>query len=701
MRFGRRNRGSFLFGRRGNRQESQSGEAHPPPFPEEGLEENGDSGAAESSSGTPTFDPVRQDERSALMGGEDASAWDAADAAPVFSGSDDAGDAEHNPVQRLLTALGRFQREVAKAHEGVPADRWAEECMNQLINAVDIGLEQGWHTVVEALGQIGRILQTYYLNGRADECIGFLDDSYEILCLMVSDLFVGSVRESVREKWQERYAQAVEDVAAAGLTLIEDGADDSAGTASAPVAPGSQPAGTASDFEALEELSPGLAGEAPLPVAKAGPGEDEAALQADTIAAMLDQFSGALEDIAQLGPDAGGEAYDNVMEALATLNTQNRAAGHLGAVTACEMMARVTEKARVLPVMPDDKFIELAYGFPGICVEAADDTQSDMLQNWLAECETLIVSWTAFDADTSEALAEAEASIAEDIVQPASSPDSDEAPHQVEELAEVETPGEAGPEPAEAATPLEEPEPDAPEDIDLDAAVAALVEGVDDDPAASADAGSETSASSGETSAEEMLEATPASDAEVHEAAAAEIAAEQALEEESLASEGAGFAAAPAGQFSADTPESMMLIAKRAVAEGNPAKAKLLLLKAAACIAQSEAEEAQAQLKSLEEEVQAEIVAIDEAMHAVHEAETHLKESEQAVEEGSTTVSERIENIGAAEGVVQQDETALDELEEELKALIERRDNQAAKLEEARAELARAQEARAAAEEEL
>lgn len=131
-----------------------------------------------------------------------------------------------DPTQRLLTALGRFQRQVSRAEEGAPQEAWCDECMNQLITGIEIALNEDWADVKEALTDVARILQTYEDEGRADQSIFFLKDSYEILCLMVGDLIVGNVRSGVMKKWQDRYERALDELADAGLTLVDD---DSAG----------------------------------------------------------------------------------------------------------------------------------------------------------------------------------------------------------------------------------------------------------------------------------------------------------------------------------------------------------------------------------------------------------------------------------------------------------------------------------------
>jgi hypothetical protein len=127
-----------------------------------------------------------------------------------------------DPTQRLLTSLGRFQRHVMKAREGASQDLWSDECMNHLIHGVEIALEQDWADLVEALTETGRILQSYEDAGRANACVPFLADSYEILCLMVGDLIVDKVRPGVLRKWRDCYQAALDDLTAEGLALVQD-----------------------------------------------------------------------------------------------------------------------------------------------------------------------------------------------------------------------------------------------------------------------------------------------------------------------------------------------------------------------------------------------------------------------------------------------------------------------------------------------
>jgi len=127
-----------------------------------------------------------------------------------------------DPTQRLLTALGRFQRQVNKAESGVPQHLWTDECMEQLIEGISIAHENDWHDVKEALTDTARILQSYEEAGVAPSAVAFLQDSYEILCLMVGDIIVDNVRSGVMNKWRQRYDHALNDLARQGVSLIDD-----------------------------------------------------------------------------------------------------------------------------------------------------------------------------------------------------------------------------------------------------------------------------------------------------------------------------------------------------------------------------------------------------------------------------------------------------------------------------------------------
>lgn len=198
MRFGRRGRDPLLRGRRSKDKTSKT-----------------------------DFQPVEADEREALLSskgqdveGADSPAGDEEREESAMSPDKHAGYGD--PTQRLLTALGRFHRQVAKAQGGAAQEHWCDECMNQLIAALKIALEQESKELAGALTDTARILQSCEDAGAARLAVPFLADSYEMLCLMVGDLIVGKVRPGVLQKWMQRYQAAVDDLAAANIPLVQD-----------------------------------------------------------------------------------------------------------------------------------------------------------------------------------------------------------------------------------------------------------------------------------------------------------------------------------------------------------------------------------------------------------------------------------------------------------------------------------------------
>jgi hypothetical protein len=145
-----------------------------------------------------------------------------AELSPLLSG---------DPTQQLLTALGRFQRQVNVADSGAPSEAWVDNCIDQLIAGIQIAHVRGWKGVKEALTDTARVLQSYDEAGDASGCVAFLQDAYEILCLMVGDLIVDNFRSGVMDKWRERYLRAVADLEHLGYTVI----DDNTGMAPPPV----------------------------------------------------------------------------------------------------------------------------------------------------------------------------------------------------------------------------------------------------------------------------------------------------------------------------------------------------------------------------------------------------------------------------------------------------------------------------------
>ncbi|HPO13666.1 MAG TPA: hypothetical protein PLI09_09490 [Candidatus Hydrogenedentes bacterium] len=159
---------------------------------------------------------VATEERNALLG------FDASE--EPFTAPSPEPAMKGDPTQHLLTALGRFQRQISKAENGAPQSIWSDECMNQIIAGIEIALEQEWESVKEALTDTARILQSFEDAECAEQCVPFLRDSYEILCLMVGDIIVDNVRSGVLQKWRDRYQAIVEDMHCADIRLVDDDA---------------------------------------------------------------------------------------------------------------------------------------------------------------------------------------------------------------------------------------------------------------------------------------------------------------------------------------------------------------------------------------------------------------------------------------------------------------------------------------------
>lgn len=238
MRFGRRNKGRLFSARR-----AANGPQDETPEPDTG--------------------PVASAERSALI----SSGAEALDSMPD---PEDEMLAEGDPTQRLLTALGRFQRSVAKGESGAAQEAWSDECMDHLIAAFEISREQKWKDVVNAVTDTARILQSYESAGCADACIPFLKDSYEILCLMVGDLIVDSVRSGVVDKWRERYDQAIEELANSGIPLVQDGEGEEAPSGETAFPEEAPPVEAATAAAPAQELEPG-----PFDLPEEGRAEEE------------------------------------------------------------------------------------------------------------------------------------------------------------------------------------------------------------------------------------------------------------------------------------------------------------------------------------------------------------------------------------------------------------------------------------------
>jgi len=169
------------------------------------------------------FVPVDTREREALLGV--ASNGGMAEL-PSAAGSVEGND----PARQLLTTLGRLQRLVSRARDGRTPETWADDCMNQLIDAVEIALLPGWDELADALAETGRILQSCENANSASHAVPFLGDSCGIFCLLASNPVKGRTWESMLTKWRQRYDAALAELAKARIPLVRDEDDSDSAT---------------------------------------------------------------------------------------------------------------------------------------------------------------------------------------------------------------------------------------------------------------------------------------------------------------------------------------------------------------------------------------------------------------------------------------------------------------------------------------
>ena len=134
-----------------------------------------------------------------------------------------------DPIQHLFSTLGKFNRHMSQAQHAPDSGDWAEKCMNELASGLEIAIACNWTPVKDALIDTARILHSYDCVGRRRDAIPFLNNSYEILSLMVGDLIVDKVRSGVIQKWKELYGKTLDELKGAGIPLVEDEEEYEAG----------------------------------------------------------------------------------------------------------------------------------------------------------------------------------------------------------------------------------------------------------------------------------------------------------------------------------------------------------------------------------------------------------------------------------------------------------------------------------------
>jgi len=367
--------------------------------------------------------PVVSEERSALLSCESADVDKPVERnVETHAGSD--------PTQRLMTALGRFHRYVAKGQAGASQVFWSDDCMNQLAAAIEIALSQNWIHIVEVLTDVARILQSYENGGCADRCVPFLNDSYEILSVMVCDLIVNKVRSGTMEKWRERYRLAVAELMAEGLTLVQD--DNEASVPLEPV--GEETAeqeqeDTVVELPALGDAAPAFArpvassqaassdsllpfldaGQAAEAADKAGTRDEAAATEGARVEALtgaqdasappevvgiLDSLCDDLAFLEKLsGPDHAKQ-FEAIARKITVLEQYAVDRDRVLAAALCRNMMALCRVGSSRDNASDDRFLDTAYAFCEAYVEASKDPESAVAGNWQADCEGLLESWS-------------------------------------------------------------------------------------------------------------------------------------------------------------------------------------------------------------------------------------------------------------------------------------------------------------------
>lgn len=650
MRFGRKSRNSSIFRRLAR------------PEPEDGV-----------------FAAVAAEEREALLAPDADAAPPPDEAAMVHRDDDEMSplDASENAAHSLLAALGMYHREVTRAKDGQAGPGWTDACMNQLINGVEISLENGWDDMAGALTETARILQTYDEAGRADDAVTFLDNVYDVLCLMGGNLLVGDLRSDVVDRWRAQHAKTLTQLEADGLALVSDDEErhmvrraengGAQGRASAPF----DGAGIDDDaFPSVDAFAaeaafvdeddedenggdivgvtiPDETAETPRPAAGT---DDDTAQALDSLCAALSQW--------ESDPQADREdVFGAVRECIGFLRELADDNRNYAAIPPCDALTRLTRQAAAMR-QPDERFFELAYGFCDAYVQAQGEETSPETLSWIMECEALLIGMSAADE---------EEVASEPFDVPAAAAD-DEPAHDAEPIAE---------------------EPVVDVDIEAIAAEAAALE-----PVLKAEVDEEAVA--GEADAEpapETLETDAALDA--FDAAEEPEAIKESADDETpeLIPEQL--------DLDNDSPMRLLAIAQQAAAQGKTADARMLALTAAMRIATDEADECDRRLHEAEARLQAGSDAIERARNEVAAAESRVQHAEVQVGSGEAALAEQSEAIGGIETHIGEVEEAIADLDRRIAELIAQRDAEAERLAERRQDLENAQDERAAIESDL
>ncbi|MBN2310434.1 MAG: hypothetical protein JXR94_15785 [Candidatus Hydrogenedentes bacterium] len=631
---------------------------------------------------------MASEERSALLSGEADTDAPAAEEERTVSG---------DPTQRLLTVLGRFEREMLRGKEGAAQDAWSDAAMRQLIHAVEIAVPQGWQDMVEALTETGRILQTYEDSQRANECLPFLTDSYEILCLMVGDLIVDKVRSGVMRKWRDRYERALEDLAAAGLTLVSD--DESGGQqpaqsayeAPAPPLPSAEPESPFAldaggfpadddevDLPSLDELTmPGPGAEAPAAGAPAAAGPAAAAPEAmepEAVEPEAMEPEAVEPEAAQAAEDEDGGDDEPIDEALLDLEWPGAAPKQMDAAA----QGPVAEPAA--PPAQEAARSPLAETLDALCEGLAriEANPEGNLAGTGVSMDQALVSLESHAEDAGRVSAAEACRRMQDMCRQVATERTVAPSDRFFELAYAFCGAYA-----EAC----EQQDAAAVDRWLDECSPFLKEmsGAARTPAVEAEEPSQEEAAVAEPVDEAISEPVGAPLAEPEEAAPAD--------EEAAAGVPAEAAPAQGG-----SPQALLETARTAASQGNAAEAKAFALEAAAYIARAQADDAEARVKQAEARLSEGAAAIEATLEQVRKAEQDVSDAERAAEEARARAEERkAQSTEASERLTQAQEQVGD-IEERLRRLQEEREQAVQREADAQAGLASAREEEEAAQ---
>lgn len=150
----------------------------------------------------------------------------------------------------------------------------------------------------------------------------------------------------------------------------------------------------------VEAPSPVMHGEAPAPgvaPASATPAapEPESGDSDDEIAAMLDELSDELEQITRKAAGDASTIYTSAAQKLLHLAERAAEKDWQGSISVCQALARLCQQGMDAEIQPDDRFIDLAYGFAGAYIEGRDGARLPGVREWMAECESLLSAWTS------------------------------------------------------------------------------------------------------------------------------------------------------------------------------------------------------------------------------------------------------------------------------------------------------------------